>query len=508
MGPGVGSAMALAMMGSGTDEEGQSDPRTRLMQAMMLNNATGGTGQGDGEDETGGEVGKRHLDISAGNVNAQPQPQSTPEDDLESHRNISSRLATIAGARQQGALGEDEALENRPLPTTFPATATKDAAYQRLQKAESDPRVQPLSGGKKILSAVMGAIPIVGPAYHGMERMEFGRGQRDITNARDDYKTQAQLEEDQRQQALREKIAQSNLSVNKALKTLTLGMQAHKTDVQQEIGEGRNQVQAAGKGYDLHTDPNSGHQTVTAKPVMDLSEVQRRSLEVQQATEDLKKAQTLAVPEQVEIKKKALDLANSRLSEYLQNTQFHQDLAREGMDFREGGPTTQMRDRSQQANVIDQTGQQLIKDITAGASNLGPIMGRVGSLTDFIGNPPPEYAKLASEITTYIALQPAAHGFRGMRAVQEFEKSIGTPIRTPEALIAAIQGNMQGLKPMAGAGSWTPPVRATPQSQSGGEVASPSSTLKKKAPGKSGGQTPSSTRTVTRDAKGNLTFAQ
>lgn len=492
-------AAALAMMGnSGLSEDGSEDPRTQLMKAMVLSQMQGGQQQNSADHgpdgESGGEVGARHIDQGT-------TPPHGSTDDLEARG--ASAHTSLANTLQKSQTPPPPSAMDTPLPTTFPSTARKEQAHTLLEKAQSDPSAQPFGTRHRILSMVAPFIPIAGPAMLATEGVRYRQAQNKIGLAREEYNTESGLEERERDQALRGKVAMSNIENARAMKELLVGMQERGQDLRAGTGHERNEVTAAGKGYDLGTGPN-GQTTVTPRQPGDLSEVMRRSMDVQQATTDLKKAQTLAIPEQIKIKEASLKLAQSRLDAYLQNTEFNQDTKREGMDFRESGPTTMMRDRSQQANIIGETSKQLVQDITTMKDHIGPVMGRYGTLTDFIGNPPPEFARLASELTTYIALQPAAHGFKGLRAVQEFEKSIGTPIRTPEALINAIGGNVQGLQPMMGAGEWTPPVRATPRSMAAPRLQKkPGATHGAPSGGASNGA-----RVVQRDAQGNLQFAQ
>lgn len=104
-------------------------------------------------------------------------------------------------------------------------------------------------------------------------------------------------------------------------------------------------------------------------------------------------------------------------------------------------PTTAARGKGEQASTIIDAGEQLVHHIQENSDQIGPLASRYGNLTSFIGNPPPEYRELAAELASWIALHPAAHGFRGLNAVQEFEKAFGPIAMTPEALIAGIRGS-------------------------------------------------------------------
>lgn len=124
-------------------------------------------------------------------------------------------------------------------------------------------------------------------------------------------------------------------------------------------------------------------------------------------------------------------------------------------------PTAAARGRAEQATAIEAAAIPLIRDIrTVGPQVLGPLLGRYGSLTKFVGDPPPAYAQLAAELTSWIALHPAAHGFRGVRAVEEFEKAFGNPNWTPESLSAAIMGSFGTMNALRQVG--------TPRTATGG----------------------------------------
>lgn len=504
-------ANALALLNPGMDEEGGMDPRTQMMTALALKQLRGSMGINDDEEtdesESGGEVGKRAID--SGTVSPTPtQPTSDVDPSPQVPRTAGSRefTATPQGRSMMGDIAPAGWDQSTDLPSEFPATQRKETAHDLLVKAQESPDVNP-SRGRRILRTIAPFIPIVGPMVSGELAREHNQGMQKVQLAREEYNTEAGLEQGQRDQALREKVAMANIATSRAMKTLMAGVQLHKADVTEQLGNDRNATANLKLGYKIADDGSK-------VPIdqNDLSEIQQRSMEVQQASIALKKAQTLAVPADVENRRKALEISNQRLSAALANMSFSQSMQRERMDFQETGPTTQMRSRSQQANVIDETSQNLINHIQAAASKIGPVMGRVGSLERFLGNPPPEFAGIANELQTYIALQPAAHGMTGMRAVKAFERGNGGLIQTPEALIAAIKGGVTGLGPMMEAGTnWTPANGRALPTVGGGQgagAASPSSILKKRSPGSSANAPANSgsgsrARTVTRDPKTN-----
>lgn len=104
-------------------------------------------------------------------------------------------------------------------------------------------------------------------------------------------------------------------------------------------------------------------------------------------------------------------------------------------------PTGATRTKGEQAKTIIESGEQLVNHIDALRDQIGPLASRYNNLLDFVGNPPPEYKGLAAELSSWIALHPAAHGFRGQNAVKEFQKAFGPIAMDPDALIAGIRGS-------------------------------------------------------------------
>lgn len=70
---------------------------------------------------------------------------------------------------------------------------------------------------------------------------------------------------------------------------------------------------------------------------------------------------------------------------------------------------------------------------------LGPALGRAGSVSNFIGNPPPEFSELAGEIQSYAAANMGLHGFRSASGAEKIKELLDQH-HTPQSLIAAITG--------------------------------------------------------------------
>jgi hypothetical protein len=66
-------------------------------------------------------------------------------------------------------------------------------------------------------------------------------------------------------------------------------------------------------------------------------------------------------------------------------------------------------------------------------------MGRYSNLQDFIGNPPPEYSRLAGEIESYSLANMGVHGMRSAHGAEMIQRML-TGKHTPQSLIATIQG--------------------------------------------------------------------
>jgi len=92
-----------------------------------------------------------------------------------------------------------------------------------------------------------------------------------------------------------------------------------------------------------------------------------------------------------------------------------------------------------QAGAVSRAGADLISEINAHKNKLGNPHAIIQSA--LLGTPwaDPETAGLRAQIGTFAALQPSMHGFKGMNAVQQFEKILGGIPNNPDALIAAIQ---------------------------------------------------------------------
>lgn len=115
-----------------------------------------------------------------------------------------------------------------------------------------------------------------------------------------------------------------------------------------------------------------------------------------------------------------------------------------------------------QASVIGNAGKNLLDDIAANKTKFGDIQGIMNSA--FLNTPiaDPTSARLAAEISSFAALQPKLHGFRGQEAMHEFEKMIGGFPKDPEALAQAITGLMNTARIVQGGNQSAQPSGAVP----------------------------------------------
>lgn len=108
-------------------------------------------------------------------------------------------------------------------------------------------------------------------------------------------------------------------------------------------------------------------------------------------------------------------------------------------------PSGQTTSRMDQAQAIKRGGDNLIADLRARASHVGQWGNFWKSMVSGTPLADPDQNYLANQIMSFAALQPAAHGARGLQAIQSFEDSIGGTPTSLDALIAGIQGIQRGV---------------------------------------------------------------
>jgi hypothetical protein len=123
--------------------------------------------------------------------------------------------------------------------------------------------------------------------------------------------------------------------------------------------------------------------------------------------------------------------------EYLPESQIR------GKSFAKGASgATETRLASAQA--VNQTGEDIIAQLhdPKVAAALGPAMGRVNSLRELMGNPPPELAGLAGAIESYSIANMGVHGMRSVQGAEHIKKLLDRK-HTPESLVETIKGLSQ-----------------------------------------------------------------
>jgi hypothetical protein len=116
--------------------------------------------------------------------------------------------------------------------------------------------------------------------------------------------------------------------------------------------------------------------------------------------------------------------------------------------------------RMQQGQAIQRAGDDLIKDIDTNRAKLGNLTDYWQQMTNGTPISDPTLSGLQAELASFAALQPAAHGARGLQAIQAFEKMIGGIPKNPDALISSIKGiqkTIGALQPPSGQQQQSPP---------------------------------------------------
>lgn len=268
------------------DESNEGDPRQRLLQALMAQRMMG---QGS---------------ASAPTPTSTPTPASSPD---------TSPVTTTASEPSTGKLYTGEVLPPSParemltrdpsaasdihpagfdesgMPTQFPATATKDAARQRLQLAQHPPHairnaliMGALGVGGTLLAArhknsFAGAGAAQG--FNAGVQQNYDRGQTNINRANEQYQFEAGQEERQRESALHERIALSQLEAQRAYRDLLIEMRQRGQDVTtrgQDIG-------AEKAGFNVTPGATAtSTPTLTPKSVDELPEIKQAQIAAQE----------------------------------------------------------------------------------------------------------------------------------------------------------------------------------------------------------------------------------
>jgi len=129
---------------------------------------------------------------------------------------------------------------------------------------------------------------------------------------------------------------------------------------------------------------------------------------------------------------------NNIAREHLGLSKRRQALSEEQQAFKETGPTTAVRTSAQTAQVILPELQTARQEIQTIGDELGPGIGRLNDALRHIGNPPPEYQRLASRLELIASGLSKFHAARGVAAIKRFMDLVDTGKMTPEALDASL----------------------------------------------------------------------
>lgn len=106
------------------------------------------------------------------------------------------------------------------------------------------------------------------------------------------------------------------------------------------------------------------------------------------------------------------------------------------------GPNAVTANRLDSAQAVKQTGEDIITGLSdpKTAAMVGPAMGRYNTLRDFIGNPPPELAKIAGQIESYALANMGVHGMRSYQGSKDISSHLLDKHYDAQALIETIRG--------------------------------------------------------------------
>ncbi len=109
-------------------------------------------------------------------------------------------------------------------------------------------------------------------------------------------------------------------------------------------------------------------------------------------------------------------------------------------------PTSQTRSAGEQGEIIGHAGNELVADILENKKLLGNFSDYWKKAMNGSPMADPTLSRIMSEFSSFAALQPKLHGFRGSEAMREFTKIIGGIPQNPEAAVQAIRGIQKTAK--------------------------------------------------------------
>lgn len=436
---------------SGDDD----DPRAKLIKLNALRGQRGGENVGTGTD----------TEPIADDDGQSPAPPSSSSTDTGSAADKLVRAATV-----------------EPMPSTSPATSAMQSARSRLQRAQQP--FQPQGFGRDLVQALLTAAPAAiggGKGAAGAvagNQIAYQRNLNERSSAQQEYEFEAGRVERERDQQIKERLAQATLQSQAAYRTLMQSIASRRADTGQQNADTRSETAVANqasKGMVVTKGPD-GVMRVTEMSADQLPIIQRTKLGLDQANEELKKAQTAAIPQQIEIARRRVALQSQMLQKALASLELQKEnTQRENATFGINygiNPDGTPNDLYQQipgamtdatgaplplkaAGQLKPSGQEMSRAgaatatrtlltqaadmVDKNAARLGPIMGRVSMAELLAGNVPPEMADLAATMGQAYAVATTAHGWRSAEAPAQFEKSIGGWNRDPKALASGMR---------------------------------------------------------------------
>lgn len=138
-------------------------------------------------------------------------------------------------------------------------------------------------------------------------------------------------------------------------------------------------------------------------------------------------------------------------------------------------PTNATRSKAEQAGVIKQQGEDILKQIDANPDIYGVVAGRWNEFNaGKFGNASQEVRDAYTSLKSFAALQPALHGARGIGMMKEFEDAVGSMGNDPEGLKGSIQSLLRTSTAFQKAGTMKTVPPKTPNQPAATHVYDPS----------------------------------
>jgi hypothetical protein len=488
----------------GDEGEDSNDPRRRLLKTMSLQAMASLMGnrsdtenpddRGGGQDDVDADVDSQSPisgqggGMSAGRVGPvadDSNPTGNARGNID-HGNSVGRLVRSGdrdGVDSLSQMSGDDATEmgmlppgfdENGMPSEYPATGPKNAAAGRLERANenlypSTTKGKLIRGALTMAPALLGLIGGGGAAGAGAaegaaegadEQYKRRLGERTLAN--EQYQFEAGREEREREQAIRERVAMANIQANRAYRTLMASISSRKADISQENAD-RN---AANSGFVVQKGADGVNHMVPLNPDQ-LSAMKQAQLGLNQAQEDLAKARTLAIPEQIKIAEDRLKIQQGMLQRSLAALELQQEglnLRLRSEDYKETGPTMSSKNMGQMAATVPEhiADTRALIHQAAQKGYIGPLAGRV--FVDFLagrvgttGDDEADYLlgslKTNSKLLTSAMLRTHFNG-RGISLYGSFEDMIAAK-QSEAMLMGDLDGFDKYIQQYSKMGQWS-----------------------------------------------------